>query len=794
MRRLLPAVLLISTAAIAYEILLMRMLSIVQWHHFAYMVISLALLGYGASGTAIALARNWLEPRLETAFAASALSFSVAMAACWMVAQHVPFNALEIVWDPRQLMLLGAMYLLFMVPFFFAALCIGLAFSFHGRLAGRIYFLDLLGAGTGAVLIIGALFLIGVQQVLVLLCVLALCASLLASRRLALRLPAATWAVLLSFALSAGMFDLEPSQFKSLSRTMQTTGSKTLAQRSSPLGLLTVVESALVPFRHAPGLGLAAQSIPPEQLAIFRDGEGMSVITRWDGGETPPYLGDMTSALPYYLFESPRVLVLGAGAGTDVLQALHHQAKAVDAVELDPLLTDLVRDRYADFAGRIFEHPRVRLHIGEARGFSARSKEKYDLVQIGLLDSFAVSGSGVQALNENYLYTTDAIRVYMRLLRPGGILAITRWLKIPPRDSFKLVNTVASALRGEGVTDPGERLVMIRGWNTVTLLVKNGVTDASDVSAVKAFARQRSFDKVYYPAMPTEEANHYNRLDRPWFHEGVQELLGPDPGAFLARYKFNIEAATDERPYFFNFFRWGAFREALALRERGGAALVEWGYLVPAATLVQAALAGGLLILLPLALAGRKRSHGRVRRAGSYFFLLGLAFLFVEISFIQKFTLLLSHPLYAVAVVLAGFLVFAGIGSGLSGQFAILAGRAGLSPIRAAVTGIVLIALVYVLALPFLFGKWMALNDAVRVLLSIALIAPLAMCMGMPFPLGLGGLAEKKPEFIPWAWGINGFASVLSAALATLLAIECGFTVVLVLALFLYAAAAVIAP
>ena len=792
MRRPLYAVLLVSTAAIAYELLLMRMLSIVQWHHFAWMVIGLALLGYGASGTAIALARDRLARRFDLAFALSALLFSVSMVACWMLAQNVPFNALEVVWDARQLMWLGALYLLFMVPFFFAALCIGMAFSFDGALAGRIYLLDLLGAGLGAVLLIALLFVMALPAVLVLLSGLALAAAVLSHRGAVLRSVAAAWALLLVYAQVSGLTGLEVSEFKGLSRSLQTVGSRVLHEHSNPLGLLTVVENRQVPFRHAPGLSIATRQVPPEQLALFRDGDGMSAISRWDGGEPPAWLADTTAALPYQLLNAPDVLVLGAGSGTDVLRARLLGARSIEAVELDPAAAALVRERYADFAGPVFDQPGVRLHIGEARSFAARSERRYDLVEIGLLDTFAVSGSGVQALNENYLYTVEAIRDYLDLLEPGGLLAITRWLKVPPRDSLKLVNTVAAALRSVGVPDPGGRLAMIRGWSTATLVVKNGALNASDIAALERFADSRAFDTVYYPSMPADRANRFYQLDRPWFHEGVQALLGPEPGRFVARYKFDITAATDERPYFFNYFRWPVFLEAMALRERGGAALVEWGYLVPAATLAQALLAGCLLIVLPLALAGPDWPGGAGLRAGAYFFLLGLAFLLVEIAFIQKLTLFLGHPLYAIAVVLAGFLVFAGIGSGLSATLARRIGRR--AAIGVAITGIVGVALAWLFLLPLLFDQWLALGDAARIALSLLLIAPLAMFMGMPFPLGLAGLADGMPGFIPWAWGLNGFASVLSAALATLLAIEFGFSAVVVLALLLYAGAAWLAP
>lgn len=792
MRRSLYAVLLVSTAAIAYELLLMRMLSIVQWHHFAWMVIGLALLGYGASGTAIALARDRLAQRFDLAFAFSALLFSISMVVCWVLAQKAPFNALEVVWDARQLLWLGTLYLLFMVPFFFAALCVGMAFSFHGALAGRIYLLDLLGAGLGAGVVIALLFAMAPPAVLVLLSGLALAAAVLSHRGPALWTAAVAWALLLVYAQVSGLTGLEVSEFKGLSRSLQTVGSRVLHEHSSPLGLLTVVENRQVPFRHAPGLSIATRHVPPEQLALFRDGDGMSAISRWDGGEPPAWLADTTAALPYHLLDAPDVLVLGAGSGADVLRASLLGARSVDAVELDPAAAALVRERYADFAGPVFDQPGVQLHIGEARSFAARSEQRYDLVEIGLLDTFAVSGSGVQALNENYLYTVEAIHDYLDLLEPGGLLAITRWLKVPPRDSLKLVNTVATALRSAGVSEPGGRLAMVRGWSTATLVVKNGTLDAPDIASLEWFADSRAFDTVYFPSMPADRANRFYQLDRPWFHEGVQALLGPDPGRFVAQYKFDITAATDERPYFFNFFRWPVFIEAMALRDRGGAALVEWGYLVPAATLAQALLAGFLLILLPLALAGPAWPGGEGLRSGAYFFLLGLAFMLVEIAFIQKLTLFLGHPLYAIAVVLAGFLVFAGVGSGLS---TILTRRLGnRAAIVVAVSGVVTVALAWLFLLPPLFDSWLALGDTARIALSLLLLAPLALFMGMPLPLGLARLASEMPEFIPWAWGLNGFASVLSAALATLLAIEFGFSAVVVIALILYAGAAWLAP
>jgi spermidine synthase len=794
-RRLLPATLLVSAAAIGYEILLMRVLSIVQWHHFAWMIISLALLGYGASGTFIAILRQRLEPRFEAAFAGGALLFSVSMIGCFILAQRVPFNALEIIWDYSQFLNLGVLYLAFFVPFFFAASCIGLVFTCRGSESGRIYFFDLFGAGLGAMLVIALLYAVSPQTSLVLLALLPLFGSVLVAARLPSRLPLGSaqlaWLLLLAFGVPQAHLGLQISEYKGLAQALEVVDSRVVGQSSSPLGLVTVVDSPTVPIRHAPGLSFSTRHIPPPQLAVFTDADGMSAITRFDGDlESVAYLGDMTAALPYALLDEPSVLVLGAGTGSDVLMALYHGASRIDAVELNPQMTALVAETHSDFAGQIYADPRVTVHTGEARGYIESRDGEYDLIQIGLLDSFGASGAGVQALNESYIYTVEALQAYLDDLAPGGVVAITRWVKLPPRDSLKLIATAIEALRRSGAIQPGKRLAMIRSWNTSTLLMKNGEFTPQEVDRIRGFAKQRSFDTAWYPGMRAADANRYNQLQEPYLFDAAEALLGDEAAGFLDRYKFHVAPATDSRPYFFHFFRWRTLPEVMALRKAGGAGLVEWGYLVLVATLLQAALIGLVLILAPLAFAKHAWPAGAGRRFGLYFLLLGLAFLFVEMAFIQKFILFLSHPLYAVAVVLSGFLLFAGLGSALSERFARRLPWPSISPVTIAVTCIAILALLYIAILPTIFSACIGLPDTARIAVSLALIAPLAFFMGMPFPLGLKRLSGDAPGFVPWAWGINGFASVVSAVLATLLAVEFGFNAVIVMAIVFYGVAA----
>ncbi|MDH3370951.1 MAG: SAM-dependent methyltransferase, partial [Gammaproteobacteria bacterium] len=456
--------------------------------------------------------------------------------------------------------------------------------------------------------------------------------------------------------------------------------------------------------------------------------------------------------------------------------------------ELNPQIIDLVREKYKDFAGGLYTAANVDVHIAEARGFVSGSAERYDLIQIALLDSFGASSAGLYSLSENYLYTVQALQEYLARLSPGGMLAISRWIKLPPRDTLKLFATAVEALRQSGIDESGNRLVLIRGWQTSTLLVKNSPFSEKEILGIKKFCEARSFDTAYYPGITAAETNRYNVLAEPYFFQGAQVLLSDEAATYLQNYKFNLQPASDDQPYFFHFFKWGALNEILALRGQGGMPLLEWGYLILIATLIQALIASVVLILLPLLLSRRllnkktkNISHSRI---SGYFIALGLAFLFIEIAFIQKFILFLHHPLYATAMVLASFLLFAGLGSAWSQRYA--NPQSDKNGVKGAVTGIISVGLLYLLALGPLFSMLNWLPIFMKVIISVLLIAPLAFCMGMPFPLGMARLGKAAPAFIPWVWGVNGCASVLSAVIATILAIHFGFTVVVISALMLY--------
>ena len=599
----LAAIAILSAAALGYEILLMRLFSIVLWHHFAYMMISVALLGYGTAGTFVALARRTLLAHYERAFVAAAALFGVFAVAGFLLAQRVAFDPLELLWDPRQPLRLLAVYGLLVVPFFCAAVALCLTFTRFGERAAWIYGSDLAGAGAGCLAILVALYAIAPADALLLVGTLGLATAAIAALVFRLRaqgIALLAAAIVLPFLVPTDWTRLRASEYKELDRTLQIAGARIVAERSSPLGVVTVVESAQVPFRHAPGLSLAAPAGPPAQLGVFVDGEGPGALTRYDGQREPlAYLDYVTSAVPYHLLARPRVLVLGAGAGADVLQAILHDARAVDAVEQDPQVVDLVERRFADFSGRPYSAPGVKVHIAEARGFVARSRDRYDLIEVALMDAFGAASAGLYALSESYLYTVEAMDAYLDRLAPGGMLAITRWVNLPPRDVLKLFATAAVALERRGVAEPGRQLALIRSWSTATLIVKNGPFDAAQIAALREFSRARSFDADWFPGIAPGEANRFNVLEPSHFEEGAKALLGPERAAFVERYKFALEPSTDDRPYFFRFFRWRTLPEVLALKGRGGLPLLDWSYPVLIATLAQATLVSVVLILLP---------------------------------------------------------------------------------------------------------------------------------------------------------------------------------------------------
>lgn len=782
----LGAVAALSAAALGYEVLLTRLFSIVQWHHFAYLVISVALLGFGASGTFLVVVGDRIRTRIEPFLALTALGFGLAAPVSFVIAERVPFNVLDAPWSPGSLGWLLVIELLLAVPFFFAATGIGRALMVFRHRLSLVYAADLVGAGVGAAASVGVLYLVPAERALDFVCALGAAAGALAvwggGRRPGRRPLLALCVVVVALSGFGITGELRISSFKPLPQALKVTGAELVETRSGPLGMVSAVENREVPFRSAPGLSLMARAHVPEQVPLFVDAGGPIPIVRHDASAPPPaYLADLTSALAYRLLERPRVLVLGAGGGAAVLQALGAGARSVDAVELQPHVVGMVRSRYRDFSGEVYEHPQVSVHVADPRAFVEASVDQFDLVQIMALGS---SIAGLHALEAQRLLTVESVRAVLSRLSTNGIAAFTVRTRLPPRDGVRLLATVLDALEDGSIGSPGDHIAWIRSWSTTTLAVGRSPLSGAQVDAVRRFAGARAFDLIHVPGIGPGEVNRFNVLDRPYFHEAAQRLLGGQGGAFVRGYKFDIRPATDDRPYFSSFFRWAHAPEILALSRQGGIGLLDVGYLVLPAALFQAVVASAALILLPLLALRGERGGARRWSALAGFFCIGLAFLLIEIAFIGRFTIILSHPVHALVVVLAGFLLFAGAGSRMSAR------RGSGASITGPVIGIAAIAATYALAWPFLTSALVGAHPAVKSGVALALIAPLATLMGMPFPRALARLNAIDPSLLPWAWGINGCASVIGAVLATLVAIHHGHTVVILAGVVLYAAAA----
>ena len=777
----------------AYQIVLMRIYAIAQWHHFAYMIISIAMLGFGAAGTLFTILKPQIIGREQGMLTLSTFLLSISMPLCYALGQWIPFETFHLVSQPSQLGWLFLLYLVLAIPFFLVSTIITLSFFLTPKHIGRVYFVNLLGSGLGAAAVVGLLFRFPPDTLPYLLSLPVLTMAWLLSRTTtrAVRATGLLSLLLLAGWLGiAGMQPLRLSSYKTLSYIQQFPDTEIIAQAQSPLSFIHVARSALI--RETPGqLGrypFSEKGPLPTQIGLIFDAGSISAVNQ--AAPSYPYLEYATPAVAYHVTEAPHVLVIGAGGGTDVWMALQHGARHVTAIEVDPSVFPLMDVALGEFSGHLYRRSDVTPVVAEGRGFLQARDARYDLIQIALIDAFNAAASGVYALSESYLYTREAVQLYLDHLSDDGVLAITRWLKTPPRDAIKLFATFVEAAEAAGLDDPGAHLAFLRSWNTATILLSRSPWTETQLSAIRAFAVSRGFDMDWLPGLQPGEINRYTIMERPLYAEAAVALLSPQRQEFYRDYLFDVRPATDDRPYFFQFFKWSTLQ--VLWREMGWewVPFVEWGYIALLATMVQGGLAGLLLILLPLWRLGRLESlpSGVKGHVVVYFTALGIAFMFLEIAFIQKFMLFLAYPIYAVAVVLTGFLIFSGLGSLLADQWR--GNRSNL--VTAAVAVLSLIAICYVVFLPAYFRLAAGWSDGARVGLSLLFIAPMAFCMGIPFPTGLQRVSDRYASLLPWAWGINGCASVVGASMATFTAIHFGFRTVVLSALVIYAVAALV--
>jgi hypothetical protein len=739
---------LVAGSTLALQVLLTRVLSNVLLYHFGFLTISLALLGVGAGAIVVYVRPGWFDRiPLERQLARWSLAFGALLAVAIFIIVRLDYVYTGI--DTGFALTLAAASALAALPFLAGGLVIALAVRGYSRTIGTLYAFDLAGAGLGAVAVVPLLWLVPAPTLVVVVAGLGALAALL----FAGAAPERTWALagtgvallLVVLAAATDAYDLKPP------------GVEPVADRWTPIsrvigyGPLSKSGSGFVTYDRVIG-----------EVVPYRRGEP---LPDWHTTQEGP------QSVGYRLTGPGRTLIIGGGGGRDIVTALSERQR-VDVIELNRAIRDVVDDDLRFLSGAPYTLPGVSTTIGDGRSTLTQRDDRYDTVHLGFTDTYSGNSAQAFALTENNLYTVEAFQEYLDHLEPGGVLNVSRPNREGINEALRATVLAMEALRREGVSDPERNVVVLLGrytspFNTFaygTVLAKKEPFTAAELAEVKRLAAARSEGVAFAPGGP--------------YAPGWDELAAArDDRDFCEHADFDYCAPTDDRPFFFNLQRVGHFGETAA----------PGGFRVPDPTLILAITLVILLALSALAFAlplGLVRSEGRPSAGAlSFFGAIGLGFLVLEVVLIQRFVLFLGFPTYALSVVLFALLVFTGIGSLLSVRVGAAEPRRTL--VTALALGVAMIALA-AFGLQPLLHTLIDLPFAARIVLTVVMLAPLGLVLGMAMPLGLRRLEALHPTGVAWAWGINGIASVLATVLAITVAIMFGFTVATLLALACY--------
>ncbi|MCX7788041.1 MAG: hypothetical protein N2442_10125 [Spirochaetes bacterium] len=811
----LAALFVLSVTLIAFELAVMRSFAVGSWSNFGAMVISIALLGYGLAGTLLTFLEEKIRRNADRWLYASALLLTPSMTLSHIGAQKVPFNPLLITMDSTQILWIASYYLIYSLPFLIGAVFIGVSFIAFRDKIHKLYFWNMLGSGIGGFFILGLMYLLPPDRLLGPLVILSSIATFLcvveyrwSSGSLFLN----PWKVLMvgmASVVSIGLFlvagDIRVSDFKPISYARKFPDAKHVYHAFGPLGEFDAFQSSY--FHFAPGLSDNASSniarMPQNAyVGLYIDGDGpIGVMRKLKPGEEA-YIDYLPMAAPYKLMKDPNVLLLRLGGGIGAFSALHHGARAVTVVENNPYLLRMLKydPFFREFTNNLLYDPRIRVIQAEPRAFTGSTNERFDLVEISLIDSIGLSSAGGYPIVENFTYTVEGIRSYLSCLKPNGVLAVTVWNRLtPPRNVPKLLSTVVMALKKEGVAQPEKQMfVFDLLLSTATVLVKKTPFNDTEIQTLLAFCKKMSFNPCFYPGKPNpprsfEEilegyavqmkggTSNTDLIPEELYQYTVSWLTQGKERDLFKRYVFNIDPATDDRPYYTAYVKPASVPLVVKnLKDLSE----EWGYILLVATFLVSLLFGALIIAVPA--VGRWEELFQHRKGTLqvlvYFSCLGIAYMLVEIFLIQRLSFFLEDPIFSTSVVITAMLVLSGIGSLTSGRSSLPRNRL----LTFAVLGISLSLLFYIFLLSPLLDALLGAPLVVKILLSILFIAPSAFFLGMPFPTGLSYVSQRRPNLIPWAWGVNGCLSVTGSVLARLASVSLGYRMVLLGAILLY--------
>ncbi|MCC5805626.1 MAG: hypothetical protein JJU00_04785 [Opitutales bacterium] len=768
----------VSFALLALQIALMQGLAHAHGHHLAYIVISIALLGFGASGSFLHVWRARAadaDRRLPSLFLPSLLLCAVSTA--WLLPTTRPLltgieiDQLEA--DPAQWLRLGAAGLLLLIPFFFGACALAIAFTTRVRSVGLLYGANLLGSAAGAAGALGLLTLALPEDLVPLLALALLAAALITaeSRRSKLRTTLFAAAALGTLGGAFAPREIPVSAYKGLSYALQLPEAEHSPARPHPLGRMETVRSPAL--RHAPDLSLRyTGTVPaPETVYVNADTYGHLLDPAAPGADI---IAHTPRALPFALRPAGHAVYLAPG-GTPGPNLALAQGTRVTVVEPHPHVAARIENLLAPEGVTVVQrNPRAFLMTEAA--------DRPDLIAFPERGIFG-GPVGLQALGEDFLFTEEAFAAAFARLAPGGQVAVNVWLDEPLRHAPRIIDLVARALRAIGVSDPARHIAVVRGWGSLSLVASAAPLDETDIEKIRAFAESAGFDVLAPAEARGSERLHGDAgdvLDR-----ALIALTGPDREAFLGNYRLDVAAPADNRPFFNQFVRPADTRAALFATGGDDFATLsvsERGIVVIVLLVALLALASLLLILGPLAAA--RTPLATTRFTLLYFAGLGAGFMFFEIALIQRFTLIWGSPLHSAAGVIGTLLCGMGIGSALSQRF-----RPSPRGLAVLATAIAVLQGAILFTLAAAADTLAAAAPAARILGGVLLILPPAVLLGMPFPLGLRLLTNRASGSVPWAWGVNGCLSVLSAPAAGLLALAAGFNSLAAVAAAAYLAA-----
>jgi hypothetical protein len=781
--------------ALAVQVLVHRMVSVKLVNNYAFLVISLCMLGFAVSGVVLS---RWLAPllaRREETMAASAALFGLSLlmaAAVFYVVPPGPQWAASRVAFVAAFLKLVPLSLFFAVPFVFAGLILGLLLASPDLRSPLVYGFDLLGSAAGAVLVLPILAVVGVERAAFLTAMgFAAGAWLLCRPRMAaVRLLLLSNLVVLGAATSAPEWWLRMSYPEgSVLAATQVPGSGFVLE-SVQWDPVARIEFSRIPHPRPDTVAwpyLVGEDLPfldRFERILTQNNTAYTYAVRYDG--RPDSLAGIEQTMYMAAYEAtsvkkPRVLVIGVGGGFDVLAAIRGDAGSITGVEVNGATLDLLTRREHEYFGPWASDPRVTLVHDDGRHYLAAHREPFDVLQLSGVDSVSGTPAAAHVFSENYLYTAEAMDLFIARLGPEGIINLMRTEYVPPKEMLRALVTAVFALRRAGVARPADHVALVasRDGLFVALLVKKSAFRPAEVDKLGSWAGSSPFmGLAAAPGHNGERRNVYQlflSLDDPRLER-----------AFVAGYPFDVRPATDDRPFFFRFSFWRHLWSRVPA-EAASVPVLELGLVL---LLAIASVAALFCLFLPLRLlAGAGLRVPGASRFAAYFGGLGLGYLGIEMALIQKFGLLLGHPNYALSVVLAGLLLATGLGSLLSEWLLEAFGRLRFVGYALAM----LVLLEGWLVFPQL-GPVAAWSLAARVSVVLVLIGPVGLLLGVFFPAGLAGLKATAPAFVPWAWGVNGIFSVLAPILGVAVSVTLGGEMLLLAAVPVYLGAGLLAP